>query len=134
VKNKQLLVDTQLEVVKVRFASYSVNHRRNNFLQETFRVTDSTNAFERAVQYVLDHYTLNGKPINHRGIQQVLSCSHTWFYGCLVEGTTSLPTALKLETLTHGTVGWRELCPKSAADVDSIYDRIDITENSEEHF
>lgn len=88
---------------------------------------EKKNPFQRAVHYILTNYTLNNKPINQKGVMYVLDCSHAWFYGCMLEGTTSLPMALKLEILTRGEVKWNELCPRAAEDVLAIHDRITIT-------
>lgn len=83
------------------------------------------NPFEQAIDHVKKRYvTLTGEPLSNNHVISLLDCSHTWYFKCLRDGSTSLPMALKLDKLTDGHVTWDKLCPLKAKEILQVTGRV----------
>ena len=85
------------------------------------------NAFTQAVDLVKERYrTASGDRMTSASLQHLLGCSHAWFYRCMQSGTTSLPTALRLEVLTDKEFRWQDLVePSVKDDILRVKDRVE---------
>lgn len=54
----------------------------------------------------------------------ILDISNAYAYRTMQDGEMGLPCALKMEVMLDGQYTWRDLCPKVAARVDSVKERI----------
>ncbi|KAE8546162.1 hypothetical protein [Marinobacter nauticus] len=56
----------------------------------------------------------------------ILDISNAYAYHVMKEGEMSLPCALKMEIILEGDITWRELCPRQAAKIDVVKERMTI--------